>query len=190
MFEQWRLSHCFCPGPWHYSLCHCGDPCVQARNGLSELSPPIPYAEHSQQLQPKGTGHTTLPIPPPCTLPRTGGLWVQGVLCGVEPSLIISFCRTSWLLGRVKPVRSGTNQRQVRPCLLQCGPGLPRVWCGTAEPECYPRHCLVGGTHCWAGGTCCSVLVGEAAQRGQGPSCTESQVIQGWALWQSSQGSG
>lgn len=161
-----------------------------AQNGLSELSPLIPYAEHSQQLQPKGTGHTTLPIPPPCTLPRTGGLWVQGVLCGVEPSLIISFCRTSWLLGRVKPVRSGTSQRQVRPCLLQCGPGLPRVWCGTAKPECYPRHCLVGGTHCWAGGTCCSVLVGEAAQRGQGPSCTESQVIQGWALWQSSQGSG
>lgn len=179
LFEQWRQSHCNCPEQWHYGLCHCGDLSLQAQNSLSELSPLLLCAEHRQHLQLKGTGHTTLPIPPPCTLPRMSRLWVLGVLCGVEPSLIVSFCRTSWLLGWVRPVRSGTSQRQVRPCLLQCGPWLPWVWGGTAKPECYPRHCLVGGTHCWAGGTFCSVLVDEEAQPGQGPSCTDSQVTHG-----------
>lgn len=94
---------------------------------------PWPCCSDPVRLQPEGTGHAALPVLPPRTLPGPAGLPVRGVLCRAgEPSLMVCFCRTSWLLGWAKPVRSGMNQRQVRLYVPQRGAWLPVGWHGTA----------------------------------------------------------
>lgn len=95
---------------------------------------------------------------------------------------MVSFCRTSWLLGLAKPVRSGTSQRQVRPDLLQCvaAQGLARHSQNAEAGAPGGRDTLLGsGTCCWAG----DIQLGVGASGGSGALHAESQVTQGWTLW-------
>ena len=76
-----------------------------------------------------------------------------------------SFCRTSWLLGWAKPVRSGTRQRQVRPYLPRRG-GCPGA--GVARPLGW-GDALLGWGDALLGVSGGGSLAGAGSC--QGPSC-------------------